>query len=73
MMPRKQLLDALADATIGDKGIQAQYQRALGSLAINFSLLHFELEMFSWDVFGIDHQTGQILTKDLPIVSDSWS
>jgi hypothetical protein len=63
---RKQLVDALVDAAIGDKGIRAQYQKALGSLAINFSLLHFELEMFSWDVFEVDHQTGQILTKDLP-------
>jgi hypothetical protein len=63
---RKQIVDALVDAAVGDKGIRATYQKALGSLAINFSLLHFHLEMFSWEVFAVDHQTGQILTKDLP-------
>ena len=63
---RKQIVDALVDAAIGDKGIRAAYQKALGSLAMNFSLLHFQVEMFSWGVFQVDHQTGQILTKDLP-------
>ncbi len=63
---RKQIVDALVDAATGDKGTRAAYQKALGSLAMNFSLLHFQLEMFSWDVFDVDHQTGQILTKDLP-------
>lgn len=63
---RKEIVEALIDAAIGDKGVRAAYQRALGSLAINFSLLHFYLEMFSWEVFAVDHQAGQILTKDLP-------
>src|SRR5712692_5610914 len=63
---KRKVADALMEAAIGDKGIRAAYQKALGSLAINFSLLHFTLEMFSWEVFAVDHQTGQILTKDLP-------
>lgn len=63
---RKQIVDALVDAAIEDKRTGAAYQKALGSLAMNFSLLHFQLEMFSWDVFDVDHQAGQILTKDLP-------
>lgn len=63
---RRQIVDALMDAAIGDKGMRAAYQKALGSLAMNFSLLHFQLEMFSWEAFKVDHETGQILTKDLP-------
>lgn len=63
---RKEIVEALIEAAIGDKGIRAAYQRALGSLAINFSLLHSYLEMFSWEVFAVDRQVGQILTKDLP-------
>lgn len=62
----KQTVDALVDAAIGDKGTRTAYQKAIGSVAMNFSLLHFHLEMFSWDVFAVDHQTGRILTTDLP-------
>lgn len=62
---KRKVVDALM-AAAHDKGVRVAYQKALGSLAINFSLLHFHLEMFSWEVFAVDHQTGQILTKDLP-------
>ena len=66
MSSHEPIAEKLIKAAIGDKTVREAYQKALGALAISFSLLHFHLEVFSWDVFGVDHQTGQILTKDLP-------
>lgn len=62
---RKGFLNTVLGAA-EDEGLRVAYQKALGSLAMNFSLLHFQVEIFSWEVFQVDHQTGQILTKDLP-------
>lgn len=57
----------LLEAAIGSKTIREGYSKALGALTINFSFLHFHVEVLSWDIFGVDHSTGRILTKDLPL------
>ena len=45
--------------------LEGPYERALGKLAIRFSLLHFTLEMFSWEMWGIKGTLASILTRDL--------
>jgi hypothetical protein len=51
----------------GHPDIEAAYQRALGKLTMHFSLLHFLLERMSWTLWGLNDQTGHILTKDLRV------
>jgi len=48
------------------KGVEESYQKALGALVIRFSLLHYLLESFSREVFGMSIQTATIVLKDLP-------
>lgn len=48
------------------KRLNIRYERALGRLAINFSLLHKVAEAFAWQTWGIHEEFSQILTKDLP-------
>ena len=43
-----------------------RYERALGRLAIRFSLLHVLLEYFAWETWGLHPEFSHILTKDLP-------
>lgn len=46
--------------------LEARYERALGRLTNNFSLLHFFLERFSWRDWGLKAPYGAVLTRDLP-------
>lgn len=46
--------------------LERSYEKAIGKLAIRFSLLHFLLELFSWEVWNLNATFGRILTKDLP-------
>ena len=45
---------------------EAPYYKALGKLAISFSLVHFLIERLSWDIWHIDKRVASIITKDLP-------
>jgi hypothetical protein len=52
-----------------DKGVRESYEKALGALVINFSLLHYLLEDFSHEVFAISEKTASIVLSDLPFTS----
>lgn len=56
-----EVLDVLTPKNLG-----VRYERALGRLAIRFSLLHSLLENFAWDTWGLHPEFSRILTKDLP-------
>jgi len=47
--------------------LKGQHERALGKLAMRFSLLHVALEWFSWKAWNLDPRSGRILTKDLRV------
>ena len=47
--------------------LKRQYERALGKLAMRFSLLHVTLEWFSWKAWNLNPRSGRILTKDLRV------
>jgi hypothetical protein len=47
--------------------LEGPYEKALGKLAIRFSLLHFLLERFGWEVWNLNGHLALIITKDLPI------
>ena len=49
-----------------NKGVEESYQKALGALVIEFSLLTFLLESFSREVFALTALTAKILLNDLP-------
>jgi hypothetical protein len=44
----------------------ASYERALGKLAIRFSLLHFVLEQLCWEIWGMEGRLALIMPADLP-------
>ena len=44
---------------------EERYEKALGKLTIRFSFLHFLLEKFSWEVWNLNGDVAQIVTKDL--------
>lgn len=46
--------------------LQVSYERALGKLAMRFSLLHVMVEQFSWQAWNLSPSSGAVLTKDLP-------
>lgn len=50
-----------------DKGVRESYEKTLGALVINFSLLHYLLEDFSHEVFAISEPTATIVLNDLPL------
>lgn len=47
--------------------LKGQHEKALGKLAMRFSLLHVALEWFSWQAWNLDPRSGRILTKDLRV------
>jgi hypothetical protein len=49
----------------GHGNVREAYQLALGSLTINFSLLHFLLERVAWDLWKVKGASATIITKDL--------
>ena len=64
---RKAIEDALLARFLDERDkIESAYERALGKLAIRFSLLHFTLEQFCWDMWGIKDRLALIMTGDLP-------
>jgi len=65
---RTQVADALVERLLEARpAIEVAYERALGKLAIRFSLLHFFLERFGWVGWGVQEHIGKILTSNLPI------
>ena len=58
------LKKAMVEASLD---LERGYERALGRLAISFSLLHYLLERIGWAFWGLHPEFAQILTKDLPI------
>ncbi len=70
-MSEKERRAAVARALISSQveqqdRLHAPYERALGKLAIRFSLLHAVLEQFGWRVWGMEPQVGALITSDLP-------
>jgi len=45
--------------------LEGPYERALGKLAMRFSLLHVVLERFSWQAWNLNPSSGSVLTNDL--------
>lgn len=65
---RKAVAAALTLAKLdASQKVAAPYQKALGKLTMEFSLLHFSLERFSWEVWNLTEPMAQILTKDLQL------
>lgn len=60
----KEMVSAAILATIPKKKVAA-YQKALGALVIDLSLLHFLLERYFWTLTGNDEVSGGILTRNL--------
>lgn len=46
-------------------GDVAAYERVLGALTIDFSYMHFYLEHFAWQAWGVAEDQGKIITQDL--------
>ena len=66
--PRQTVAAALIQQRLQEQErLQAPYERALGKLSMEFSLLHILLEQFSWGVWNLHGPLGLILTKDLPV------
>jgi hypothetical protein len=67
-MSREDNVNAIAKALLHSRAsLRTSYEKALGKLAMQFSLLHIVLELFSWEIWGLSADIGLILTKDLPI------
>lgn len=65
--PKEAVTRALIEKQLEEQEkLERSYERAIGKLAIRFSLLHFLLELFSWEVWNQNPALGRILTKDLP-------
>lgn len=47
--------------------LEGPYEKALGKLAMRFSLLHVVLERFSWEAWNLSPSSGSVLTKDLRV------
>jgi hypothetical protein len=66
--PREAVTAALLLRQVeAQRKLDAPYEKALGKLAIRFSLLHFLLEQFTWEIWRLDKDLGMILTKDLRV------
>ena len=65
--PREAVVEALMRLHLEAQGkLEASYEKALGRLAIRFSLLHVSLEQYVWDLWGIKGRLALIITRDLP-------
>jgi hypothetical protein len=62
----KRNYDVVVTDVLMPKRLSTRYERALGRLAIQFSLLHRVTEAFAWQTWGLHKEFRQILTKDLP-------
>jgi hypothetical protein len=47
--------------------LKGPHEKALGKLAMRFSLLHVVLERFSWEAWNLSPRSGSVLTKDLRV------